>query len=162
MHRWKGSWLDKTHRRKIPHCICFFGFKQDQLRSTIFNSKSCLRRCIVFCLSPFWKEVEWWKLDLFISLIPGALYFENSAKVVPKVTSSVSLVSLNKGLKWYTMLWHLNSTWNKNCIKAYPLLFFVLKYFWRHSKRTPLRDDLKGIFWHQESASASKFRRLEY
>ena len=33
--------------------------------------------------SPFLKnmqEVEQWNIDLFISLIPGALYFENSAK----------------------------------------------------------------------------------
>ena len=36
-----------------------------------------------FCLSPFLKniqQVEQWNVDLFISLIPGALYFENSAK----------------------------------------------------------------------------------
>ena len=72
------------------HCICFYEFKQDQLRSTRFNSitnyifsLSYLQRCICFCLSPFLKniqEVEQWNVDLFISLIPGALYFENSAK----------------------------------------------------------------------------------
>ena len=64
------------------HCICFYEFKQDQLRSTRFNSiknlfdfKSYLQRCICFCLSPFLKniqEVEQWNVDLFISLIPGA------------------------------------------------------------------------------------------
>ena len=45
-----------------------------------------------------------------------------------------------------TQLVHRISVWNKNCIEAYPLLLFVLKYFWRHSKCTPSRDqNLKGI-----------------
>ena len=45
-----------------------------------------------------------------------------------------------------THLVHAISVWNINCIKAYPLLLFVLKYFWRHSKCAPSRDqNLKGI-----------------
>ena len=45
-----------------------------------------------------------------------------------------------------TQLVHGISIWNNNCIKAYPLLLFVLKYFWRHSKCAPSRDqNLKGI-----------------
>ena len=45
-----------------------------------------------------------------------------------------------------TQLVHGISIWNKNCIEAYPLLLFVLKYSWRHSKCTPSRDqNLKGI-----------------
>ena len=34
----------------------------------------------------------------------------------------------------------------KTVLKHILCCFFVLKYFWQHSKRTPLRDDLKGIF----------------
>ena len=45
-----------------------------------------------------------------------------------------------------TQLVHGISIWNKNCIEAYPLLLFVLKYFWRQSKCAPSRDqNLKGI-----------------
>ena len=45
-----------------------------------------------------------------------------------------------------TQLVHEISIWNKNCIEAYPLLLFVLKYFWQHSKCAPSRDQkLKGI-----------------
>ena len=47
------------------HCICFYEFKQDQLRSTRFNSitnyifsLSYLQRCICFCLSPFLKNIQ--------------------------------------------------------------------------------------------------------
>ena len=48
-------------------------------------------------VSPFLKnlqEVEQWNVDLFISLIPGAL----------NEVSRVSLASRNKGLKWYSTL----------------------------------------------------------
>ena len=86
---------------RSAHCICFYGFKQDQLRSTIFNSITnyiflLLKLFTVFffsfCLSRFLKntqEVEQLNVDLFISLILGAL----------NEVSRVSLVSCNKGLK---------------------------------------------------------------
>ena len=85
---------------RSAHCICFYGFKQDQLKSTIFNSVtnyifSLLKLFTVFFfpfLSPYLKniqEVEQLNVDLFISLILGAL----------NEVSYVSLVSCNKGLK---------------------------------------------------------------
>ena len=85
---------------RSAHCICFYRFKQDQLRSTIFNSITnyiflLLKLFTVFfsfCLSPFLKniqEAEQLNVDLFISLILGAL----------NEVSCVNLVSCNKGLK---------------------------------------------------------------
>ena len=46
-----------------------------------------------------------------------------------------------------------------------PLLCFVLKYFWRHSKRAPSRDqNLKGILRSSDTRKASatsKFRKYK-
>ena len=53
-----------------------------------------------------------------------------------------------------THLVHAISVWNINCIKAYPLLLFVLKYFWRHSKCAPSRDqNLNGILTPQSTCN---------
>ena len=32
------GYVDVMLTMRSAHCICFYGFKQDQLRSTIFNS----------------------------------------------------------------------------------------------------------------------------
>ena len=58
-----------------------------------------------------------------------------------------------------TQLVHGISVWNKNCIEAYPLLLFVLKYFWRHSKCTPSRDqNLKGILTPGKRVQEASFK----
>ena len=105
----KDIWICTYVNNVSPHCICFNGFKQDQLRWTIFNCitndiffefKSYWQHCICFCLSPFLKniqEVEQWNVDLFISLISAAL------NEVGRVSLD-RLVLRNKGFEWYATL----------------------------------------------------------
>ena len=58
------GYVDITLTMRSAHCICFYGFKQDQLRSTIFNSitnyifslrKATYSVVFAFVCHHFWK-----------------------------------------------------------------------------------------------------------
>ena len=61
------GYVDITLTMRSAHCICFYGFKQDQLRSTIFNSitnyifsllKAVYSVVFAFVCQYFWKTYK--------------------------------------------------------------------------------------------------------